>query len=136
MTDTRDPANSAKSGSEHGEQVAVMVWCQQNRDLEPLLEWLFAIPNGGERNPATAGRLKAEGVKSGVPDLMLPVPRRNYAGLFIEMKKHDGKLSKDQKDKWIPFLQGQFYCVTVCYGWEQAVDALKWYLELENTKWR
>lgn len=133
---TMDPATLAKSGTEHGHQVAVMAWCHANQVKEPLLDWLFAIPNGGERNAATAGRLKAEGVKSGVPDLMLPVPRRNYAGLFIEMKKMDGVLGKAQKDVWIPFLTSQYYYVGVCYGWEQAVDCLKWYLELEDTKWR
>lgn len=130
------PEQLAKSGSEHGHQVAVFVWVRANVRKEPLLDWLFAIPNGGQRNAATAGRLKAEGVKSGVPDLMLPVPRKNYAGLFIEMKKLDGKLDKNQKDVWIPFLTGQHYYVGVCYGWEQAVDCLKWYLELEGTEWR
>lgn len=123
----------AESGTEHGHQVAVCVWASRVLNVQPLLRWLFAIPNGGERNPATASRLKAEGVKTGVPDLCLPVPRRNYAGLYIEMKKPGGTLSKAQKDDWIPFLTSQFYYVAVCYNYLDAIRCLEWYLEMEAT---
>lgn len=31
---------------------------------------LFAVPNGGHRHPATAKKLKAEGVVAGIPDML------------------------------------------------------------------
>ena len=36
---------------------------------------------------ATGGRLRAEGLKSGVPDLCLPSAHGEYHGLYIEMKR-------------------------------------------------
>lgn len=128
------PEQSASSGTEHGHQVAVFIWAQQNRPQYPDLEHMFAIPNGGSRGDDKRSRmirgaqLKAEGVKPGVPDIMLPTPRRGYAGLFIEMKKPDGTLDKAQKDDWHPYLMGQHYYVATCYSWQEAVQCLQWYL--------
>lgn len=128
------PEQLAKNGSEHGHQTALFAWSVLQRVRYPELEHMFAIPNGGSRGDDQRSRtirgaiLKAEGVKSGVPDIMLPVCRRGYCGLFIEMKKIGGQLDKNQKDDWHPFLTKQGYCVTTCYGWQQAVQALEWYL--------
>ena len=48
---------------EHQVQVAICNYL----DLRKVC--YFAIPNGGKRNIITASKLKAEGVKKGVPDL-------------------------------------------------------------------
>jgi hypothetical protein len=64
---------------------------------------LFAIPNGGHRGKAQAGKLKAEGVVAGVADLFLAMPNTaNFLqvtrfGLFLECKLPEGKQSKEQK---------------------------------------
>ena len=113
---------------EDEEQIAVMRWAQMSMGRWPELEWLYHIPNGGKRGKIEAARFKAMGVKAGVPDLCLPVPRGGYHGLYIEMKRREGgKLSKDQK-KWIDGLHGNGYCVCRCDGWEQAVAVLEGYL--------
>ena len=92
-------------------------------------ELLFAIPNGGKRNIVTAKLLKDEGVKAGVPDVFLAVPRKEFNGLFIEMKRQDGgRVSKEQKD-WMDRLQAQGFEAVVCRGWEGAAEALLRYLE-------
>lgn len=59
---------------------------------------LFAVPNGGHRNKATAGKLKAEGVRAGVADLILE--REGFFGplVYIEMKTKVGRQSPNQKD--------------------------------------
>lgn len=139
------PEDLAKSGTEHGHQVALMIWCQQNLDKWPELKWLFAIPNGGLRNITTASRMKAEGQKSGVPDLFLPVVKHiknkvyddvACSGLFIELKrpasvgKAGGKISEEQEE-WINHLQENGYRVMICVGWEAARDALIEYLEMK-----
>jgi hypothetical protein len=70
------------------------------------------------------------GVKSGVPDLFLPVPRGKYHGLWIEMKRtEDGKVSENQK-WWIGALNKLGYRAEVCYGAEQAIKLLTEYLEM------
>ena len=82
------PESLAKAGSEHAEQTALFCWAAlpEVRAEYPVLELMFAIPNGGERNKIVAGNLKAEGVKAGVLDIFLPVPSKGWHGLFIEMK--------------------------------------------------
>ena len=122
------PDQLAKAGTEHAHQCALMCWAASQFKTSPELEWLFAIPNGGERNIAVASRLKAEGVKSGVPDLFLPVARRGFHGLFIEMKKLKGTIGPNQP-KWEAHLKGAGYGHLYSYGWEQAASALQWYLE-------
>ncbi len=118
--------------SEHDEQAALFEWAQieVNRGVEPL-RWLFAIPNGGQRAKRTAAMLKAEGVKAGVLDVMLPYPAGAYAGLFIEMKYGANKLSEEQR-AWSEWLNQVGYYATVCNDWSSAKAVIEWYLSLAN----
>lgn len=63
--------------------------------------------------------LKAEGVKAGVFDIMLPYPAGAYAGLFIEMKYGTNKLKKEQRPWWKWFNKVGYYAA-VCNGWDEA----------------
>jgi endo-beta-N-acetylglucosaminidase D len=102
-------------------------------EVAPELVWLFAIPNGGDRNIAVAGNLKAEGVKSGVADLLLPVARYGYHGFFIEMKNHRGVQSTAQK-KFEQFVCEQKYLYAVFNNWRPAFHALCWYLDIKQIR--
>lgn len=113
--------------SESTEQQALFEWAEFASKKSPELKLLHAIPNGGYRKKGTAGRLKAEGVKSGVPDMCLPVPKGKYHGLYIEMKVDRNKPSANQK-WWIEQLQKQGYRVEVCYSWGEAVKVITDYM--------
>jgi hypothetical protein len=122
--------------TEHDYQVQVIDWANLHVKKYPPLRWLYAIPNGGERHKAVAGKLKAEGVKAGVPDLCLPHPidvpywkDGGYHGLYIEMKSRDtkGRLSQEQKD-WIKYLIEVNYRVEVCWNAKEAIAILEDYL--------
>lgn len=114
--------------TESQEQCTLITWCEHNQHIHPELEWIMHVPNGGQRNPREAARLKREGVNPGFPDLFLPVPRKGHHGLMIEMKrKTGGVVSKDQKD-WINHLTANGYRAVVCKGWEQARAELLDYL--------
>ena len=64
--------------TESEEQQTLFSWATMQSGRYPELRLLYHIPNGGSRGKAEAGRFKAEGVKSGVPDLCLPVARGAY----------------------------------------------------------
>jgi len=87
---------------------------------------LFAIPNGGHRHKAVAAKLKAEGLRPGIPDLFLAVPKRKASGLFIEMKSATGRESDPQKNVR-PYLE-QYYDCVVCYSSTEAIETIKQYL--------
>lgn len=112
---------------EEAEQAALFEWAAYKAGQWPELAYLFHIPNGGLRSKATAARLKAAGVKPGVPDLFLPVTRGQSAGLFIEMKYGSNKPSPEQR-RYIDMLLSEGYAVEVCYGCEQAIEAITAYL--------
>jgi hypothetical protein len=129
------PEDLCKGGTEHGHQMALFCWANQHVEQWPVLKWMYAIPNGGERNIIVAASLKAEGVKSGVSDVCLPVAKKypnnevanEFNGLYIEMKKPNGKESKEQKD-FGAFVQQQGYAYHCCDHWEKARDVLIAYL--------
>lgn len=113
--------------NEELEQVAFIQWATLQQGVYPELRWLFHIPNGGYRSKATAARLKAAGVKAGVPDLCLPVPKGTYHGLYIEMKYGKNKPTTTQKE-WLEHLSGVGYCTAVCYSCEEAIAEIKKYI--------
>jgi hypothetical protein len=80
-----------------------------------------------------ASKLKAEGVRRGVPDLMLPVPMNGYHGLFIELKKEKGKATEEQEE-WLDHLNTMGYNAMLCRGFDEAKIAIINYLELKNER--
>ena len=59
---------------------------------------LFAVPNGGSRNKLEAINLKRQGVKPGVSDVILLIPKGGFASLCLEFKTKTGEQSPDQKE--------------------------------------
>lgn len=125
--------------SEHQEQVALFECMAAHTGKHPELRLAFAIPNGSKRDAITGARLKREGVKRGVPDLFLPVPRilwgpgviiKTYHGLFIELKVGRNKPTIEQR-AWLDNLEAQGYDTYVCYSWYEAWERVQAYLELE-----
>ena len=88
---------------------------------------IYHVPNGGSRNRIEAANLKRQGVKEGVPDLCLPVPKNGYHGLYIEMKFGKNKTTKDQEE-WLKRLSQYGYKTAVCYGAEEAREVIKEYI--------
>lgn len=116
--------------TEEQEQIALFNWAAMMEYRYPELRYMYHVPNGGYRNKAEAGRFKAQGVKSGVPDIVLPAARGQYHGLYIELKRTEGgKLSADQRD-WLEFLTAQGYFAAVCKGCDEAIQTIENYLAM------
>ena len=65
--------------SEAQEQAAVIQWCDIRRIP------VFHVPNGGSRDKREAANLKRQGVRAGVPDLVVPVARGGHHSLFLSL---------------------------------------------------
>ena len=159
------PETLAKGGSEHAHQTAFFAWlgCAANYGWEasadPLsftkpkhakerygqsqavleLRWVHAIPNGGDRDGIVAANMVAEGARSGVWDIHVPIPigsieGETFPGMYIEMKK-PGR----QKEKFGGLSNAQInfgkhlkklgYAYFVAYSWTEARDALYYYMK-------
>lgn len=123
------PAGRAKPVDREGlEQTALM------REVElrypDAFKLIYHVPNGGHRHKAVAAKLKGQGVKAGVPDLVLPMARAGHFGLYIEFKAmppFDAAVSASQ-DAYIHALTAQGYLAVVCRGHIDALECLRAYL--------
>lgn len=110
---------------EHRIQVACVRWFRYA--YPRLTRLLFAVPNGGQRNVIVAQKLKAEGVVSGVADLLLLVPRGNWHALCIEMKTAKGVQSENQKI-WQADVEAYGYKYVVCHSFDEFQQEIEQYL--------
>jgi hypothetical protein len=116
--------------SEHVEATRLFEQVLLRQNEHPELRWFHAIPNGGDRHKATAGKMKAEGQRAGVADYSLPVPRGEFHGLYIELKSMTGYASDEQKE-FVQFVRGQGFRAEVCRGWRAAWAVVCDYLGIE-----
>lgn len=117
------------------EQVNLIRWTQQPevRRRYPDLKLLYHVPNERKCTPAQGQMLKRLGVKSGVPDLCLPVPRGGYHGLYIELKSPEKSARASANQTWwVEELISQNYAACVCKGWEMARDTILRYMTMED----
>lgn len=127
--------------SEHDEQAKVISWFSEyclERGMNDRL--LFCIPNGAHLAGSAKLRgfkmfkLKSEGLRVGVPDLMLAIVRDDigihlqFAGLFIEMKRIGGDKPTQAQQEYHALLQAQGYRVLTCFGADEAIGAITEYL--------
>ena len=89
---------------------------------------LFAIPNGGARRKSEAAIMKAEGVRAGVADMILLIPRRGYGSLCCEAKIKGSYQSKEQKE-WQKEAEDGGNCYFVFRTIEEFIAKVYWYLD-------
>jgi hypothetical protein len=96
------------------------------------------VPNGGHRHKATAARMKGQGVKPGVPDVLIftpPPTRPDACGIALELKrtslrpKRPGAalpacVSAAQR-QWLANLEALGWVPVVAYGAADAVAELQ-----------
>lgn len=86
------PTEKRRDNPEERLQVAIV---EHLRLLAPANVIWYAVPNGEKRSKRTAGRLKAQGVVSGISDLAFVLSDGRAA--FLELKSPTGRLSPAQK---------------------------------------
>lgn len=119
--------------SEHDEQVLYFDWLQWvTINGLPLRRYCFAVPNGGHRRSSVAGKLKAEGVTPGVPDVFIRVPSGTWHGMQIEAKRMGGKPTGMQLDQIEACREMQYWAV-VAEGFDEMRRSTVQYL---TQSWR
>lgn len=110
-------------------QAALIAWARLSvtKRLLPGIEWLHCSLNGVKLSRAQAGKAKAGGMLSGVPDLLLPVPKGGCAGLWVEMKAGKNKPTPEQS-AFLDAMRAVGYRAEVCYEWTEAKRIITEYL--------
>lgn len=110
-------------------QATFFQWVYLCEQIHPELQLCFAIPNGGTRNIREAIKFKRTGVRKGVPDVFLPVPKGEYKGLWIEFKSDKGEQTVAQII-YFEQLKNQGYRCEICRDQNTAIAVVKTYLGL------
>lgn len=120
---------------ESGLQIACIRWLMlQYRDI---WEVATAIPNGGQRPVRVINgraicsegvKLKREGVKAGVSDVIIFRASKEYYGLHIEFKTKTGRQSEAQKI-WQKKMEREGYKYEICRSFEEFVKIIKDYVQ-------
>jgi len=89
---------------------------------------LLSIENAAHRGSLMrASMAKASGMVTGASDLFFRLPCGRFHGLWIEMKKHDGKATPDEV-RFQDETRADGYAAVVCRGAEEAKIAIRHYL--------
>lgn len=110
------------------EQEQIFKWAKANQIKFPELQLLNASLNGVRLSRGQRVKMKRQGMRKGYPDIFLPVPTHQYAGLFIELKRVKGGYASKEQQEWIAQLLRQKYKALVAKGHEEAIDIIKSYL--------
>lgn len=104
---------------------------------------LYMVPNGayfgggktsrgGPLAAIRAHAMKAQGMRSGIPDLCLAVMRHGFGALYLEMKTPTGAVSPVQRELHA-LLIAQGYRVVIPRTFDEAVAAITLYLSVNAT---
>jgi hypothetical protein len=127
--DLRLPAKQAHQGSEDSLQILCAEWLKKALLRYSLPKELFwHVPSEGKRTVQFAMRLKAMGLRKGIPDVCLLLPRGGCHGFFCELKKAGEAPTKDQKEL-LNSLDRQNYYVIVVNDFETFKQEAQAYLE-------
>lgn len=100
---------------EHVLQTFCVSWYRNKYPDTRMLMW--STPNGGKRSKSEAKRLKKEGVLSGVADLSLMIPNKEFHGFFIEMKVGKNTQGENQ-EHFQTAVEKQGYKYSVIYTYK------------------
>lgn len=98
-------------------------------DIKKVL-WCH-VANERKTSFQAGARLKAKGVKSGVPDCLIFEPCNGFNGLSIELKIKPNKPTANQKE-WLKRLKKHNWITEVCYTFEDAKEIIDNYLTIKN----
>ncbi len=110
---------------ESSTQQACVIWF--NSQYGHLKGLLFSVPNEGKRSKSTSSRMKAEGLVSGVSDLILLIPMNGYGSLCLEIKTKEGNTSPKQRE-WLEKSERMGNKTAICRSVDEFISTVNEYL--------
>lgn len=98
----------------------------------PELLLLYSVPNA-RIGKGAGGRMKATGQLRGMCDLVLPVMRGPFIGLYVELKR-PGEKSRPEQRRVQVALKEQGHCVVEAHGAADGAAVILGYLALPKNR--
>lgn len=118
--------------SERDLQIACARFLDSQRHQEHLILWCH-VPNSIYTNHINAYWHKRQGMKAGVPDILIFEPNGTYNGLAIELKVGKNKPTKSQKE-WLELLERCNWKTAVIYNIDDFIKAFEGYFSEASSK--
>lgn len=102
---------------ESDEQKKIAKWLDSR-----LVSW-FHVPNEAKRGPALAASLKAQGLKAGIPDIIVIQPPPKYpkfCGVVMELKIKPNVPTPAQHE-WLSLFFGYGWYVSLVFSADEAI---------------
>lgn len=103
-------------------------WLEIKARSDDRYNSFFKVPNETRGNFGWLMKMKREGLKKGVPDILCIEECPPFRGLALEFKRKGGKVSQDQK-QWLDRFSANKWLAQVVYTAEQAMAITEQYLE-------
>lgn len=113
---------------EYEAQCRIFEWAKYYESVYPEVALLNSSMNGVRLSPGLRVKTKKAGMKKGYPDILLPVKRGKYSGLYIELKIGKNKATQEQEWFLKQLANQSFYCAIV-YGSDKSIELIKNYLK-------
>lgn len=117
--------------SEESIQKSIIEWISIHPDIKKYSKYIIHIPNEGKRTPRYGKKLKDMGMRPGVSDLFIAIPRKGFNGAWVELKSKSGTLSKSQFE-FLKDMEMQNYCTNSCNSFEEFTIFILWYLDIKK----
>jgi len=115
--------------SEDATQINLLNWLRFN--YPDIWEDTIHIANQRSTSIQYGKLLKKMGVKPGVSDLFVAVPKGNFSGLWLELKEGEGKPSKKQQN-FLARMTARGYVAVCVVGLDAAKAAIEAYLQTDE----
>lgn len=111
-------------------QTAIFNWARYVSIPEGgmLFDYMSASANGGSRNLLEAKSLKKTGVSAGFPDISILIPRKNYHGMFLEVKREKVFHITEKQKEWIKRLNHVGYNAKIGIGFDKCKQYIEEYI--------
>lgn len=115
---------------EEWEQKVIFSWIRANQIRYPKLQLAYGTLNGVRLAPKLRKKMKEQGNRAGIPDIVLPAWSKDmaYHGLYIELKRVKGGRVSTEQEQYHALLKQEGYQCLVCRGHAEAIDSIKKYL--------
>lgn len=122
-------AQSVLTSSEYEIQRDIFAWAEVANGKYRGLDLMYATGSGLRLPVGLLMKAKRMGIiKKGLPDIVLPVARKGYHGLYIELKTDKGKPSADQVIFIKRLIEEGYFAIT-CKGFDEAIKMIIDYMD-------